>query len=81
MHGSKLVKELVEKAMCIAKENRAKKVKKIFVKIGTNSHLTSEDFSHIFKVFSKATILESAELVISSTNENGLMLEFMDLEI
>lgn len=81
MHESKLVKELVEKALNIATEKQAKNVKKIFVKIGANSHLTPENFSHLFKEFSRTTILEPAEILISSTHEEGLVLESMDLEI
>lgn len=81
MHEVKLVKELVEKALNIVKENQAKRVKKIFVKIGANSHLTPENFSHLFKEFSKATILEPAEIVISPAQEEGLILESIEMEI
>jgi Zn finger protein HypA/HybF involved in hydrogenase expression len=81
MHELKLVKELVEKALNIVKERQAKRVKKIFVKIGANSHLTPESFSHLFKEFSKATILAPAEIVISQTQEEGLILESLELEI
>jgi Zn finger protein HypA/HybF involved in hydrogenase expression len=81
MHEVKLVRELVEKALSIAREKRAQKVKKIFAKIGKNSHLTPESFSHLFREFSKATILESAEIVVSSTQEEGLILESLELEI
>lgn len=81
MHEVKLVKELVEKALNIVKENQAKKVKKIFVKIGANSHLTSENFSHLFKEFSKATIWGPAEIVISPAQEEGLILESLEMEI
>jgi Zn finger protein HypA/HybF involved in hydrogenase expression len=81
MHELKLVKELAEKALNTAKENQAKKVNKIFVKIGANSHLTTESFSHLFKEFSKGTILEQAEIVISQTQEEGLILESLEMEI
>lgn len=81
MHEIKLVKELVEKALSVAQEKGAKKVKKIYVKIGKNSHLTPESFSHLFKEFSKATILEPAEIVVSYTPEEGLVLDSMELEI
>lgn len=81
MHEVKLVKELVEKALNIVKENQAKKVKKIFVKIGANSHLTSENFPHLFKEFSKATIWGPAEIVISPAQEEGLILESLEMEI
>ena len=81
MHEIKLVKELVEKALNIAREKQAKKVKKIFVEIGANSYLTPESFSHLFREFSKATILASAEIVVSSTQEEGLVLESLELEI
>jgi Zn finger protein HypA/HybF involved in hydrogenase expression len=81
MHELRLVKELAEKAQSIAKEKRAKRVKKIFVKIGSNSHLTPERFSHLFKEFSRSTILEQAEVAISFTEEEGLILESLELEI
>jgi hydrogenase nickel incorporation protein HypA/HybF len=81
MHEVRLVKELVEKALDIAKDRRARKVKKIFVKIGANSHLTPESFSHLFKEFSKATILEHAELVVAAAQEEGLILESLEMEI
>lgn len=81
MHEVKLVKELVEKALSIAGEKQAQKVKKIFVKIGKNSHLAPESFSHLFREFSKSTILASAEIVISPTQEEGLILESLELEI
>lgn len=81
MHEVKLVKELVEKALNIVKENQAKRVKKIFVKIGANFHLTPENFSHLFNEFSKATILEPAEIVISPAQEEGLILESLEMEI
>lgn len=81
MHELNLVKELVEKALSIAKERQAKRVKKIFVKIGANSHLIPESFFHLFKEFSKTTILAPAEIVISQTQEEGLILESLELEI
>lgn len=81
MHELKLVKELVQRALDIVEEKRATRVKKIFVKIGANSHLTSESFSHLFKELSRATILEHAEIMISTTKEEGLILESMELEI
>lgn len=81
MHGSKLVKDLVDKALDVARENRARRVKKVSVKMGLDSHLTLEDFSHLFKVFSRATILESAEVSVSKTHESGLILESVDLEV
>jgi Zn finger protein HypA/HybF involved in hydrogenase expression len=81
MHELKLVKELAEKALNIAKENQATKVNKIFIKIGANSYLTAESFSNIFKEFSKRTILEQAEIVISPTQEEGLVLESLEMEI
>ena len=81
MHEIKLVKELVEKALGTARNKRAKKVKRIFIKIGANSHLTAESFSHLFKEFSKGTILEQAEIVISPTQEEGLVLESLEMEI
>ena len=81
MHELKLVKEIAEKALNIAKEKQAKKVNKIFIKIGASSHLTTKSFSHLFKEFSKATILEQAEIVVSQTQEEGLILESLELEI
>ena len=80
MHELKLVKEVAEKALSIAKENRAKRVKKIFVKIGAGSHLTPENFTHLFQEFSKNTILEHAKIVISDTKEKGLILESLEVE-
>jgi hydrogenase nickel incorporation protein HypA/HybF len=81
MHEIKLVKELVGRALDIARDKRAKKVKRIFVKIGANSHLTPESFSHLFKEFSKMTVLEPAEIVVSPTQEEGLILESLEVEI
>ena len=80
MHEVKLVKELAEKALAIVKKNKVKKVKKIFVKIGAGSHLTPESFSRLFREFSKSTILEAAEIAISATDEEGLILESLEVE-
>lgn len=80
MHGLKLVRELVQKALDVVETNRVKKVKKIFVKIGAGTHLTPEDFTHLFKELSKSTILEHAEIVISETQEQGLILESLEVE-
>ena len=80
MHELKLVKELAEKALEIVKSNKVKRVKKIFVKIGAGSHLTPESFTKLFREFSKSTLLERAEIVISTTEEEGLILESMDVE-
>ncbi len=80
MHEVKLAKELVEKALDIAKKNNVKKVKKIFVKIGAGSHLTPESFSRLFREFSKSTILETAEIVTSNVDEQGLILESLEVE-
>ena len=80
MHELKLVKELAEKALEIVKRNKVKRVKKIFVKIGANSHLTPENFSKLFRELSKSTILENAEILISTTQEEGLILESLQVE-
>ena len=58
-----------------------RRLRKIFIKIGANSHLTPENFFHPFKEFSKATILELAEIVISPAQEEGLILEPLEMEI
>jgi len=55
-------------------------VKKIMVKIGAGTHLTKDDFLHLFKEISKSAMLANAEVSISETKEEGLILESLEVE-
>jgi Zn finger protein HypA/HybF involved in hydrogenase expression len=82
MHELGIVEELIEKIEREAKEKGAKKVRKIVVQIGKDSHIISQEaFCTGFSVLSKNTIVEEAEIVIELKEGDETVLSSIDLEI
>jgi hydrogenase nickel incorporation protein HypA/HybF len=64
MHETHLIKPVVEGISKHAKEEGAKKVSKVRLKIGELTGIKEASFRETFSVLSKGTLLENAELEI-----------------
>jgi len=86
MHEAHLITDLIKKVEAVAKENQAKKVKKIKVTLGALSHFTPEHFQEHFDFASPGTLAAAAELDMTlSTDMNhpdaqNVMLESVEVE-
>lgn len=64
MHELEAAQSLLKAALAGAEANNAKKVKKVYVKVGELSFLPEENLRLNFEAAAKGTIAEGAELVI-----------------
>ncbi len=64
MHEFSLIKDLIQKIISIAHEQRASKVVAVTVKLGALSHISPEHFREHFVHASLGTISEGARLNI-----------------
>ena len=64
MHEFSLVKDLIRKITTIAREQRARKVIGVTVKLGALSHISPDHFREHFVHASRGTISEGSQLNI-----------------
>jgi hydrogenase nickel incorporation protein HypA/HybF len=64
MHEFSLIKDLIHKILTIAREQKAKKVVGVTVKLGALSHISQDHFREHFVHASQGTIAEGARLNI-----------------
>ena len=64
MHEFSLIKDLIRKILTIAREQKAKKVVGVTVKLGALSHISPDHFREHFVHASQETIAEGARLNI-----------------
>ena len=64
MHESHLIAGLMKKLEAIAKEERARKITGIKIKLGALSHMSEGHFREHFEHASQGTVAEGAELDI-----------------
>lgn len=91
MHDLYLAKEILETSLNFAKKNNCSKIKTIKIKLGNidtihnhkhdnqdnscHGEINPENLKFNFKLISKKTIAENAELEIIKIKENGWQLE------
>lgn len=68
MHEFSLIKDLIQKIISIAHEQRASKVVAVTVKLGALSHISPDHFREHFIHASHGTIAEGAQLHIEILN-------------
>jgi hydrogenase nickel incorporation protein HypA/HybF len=80
MHEMHLVKDLFEDVLKHARDNRADKVTKVYLKMGEFTEINEEVLRFFFKEKGAQTILEGAELVIEKSPTRELRLVSFDCE-
>ncbi|MBU0599510.1 hydrogenase maturation nickel metallochaperone HypA [bacterium] len=81
MHEVGIVQELIEEIKSQAKKQNAGKVTKVKVKTGKLEELTLDSFRFWFEQLSKGTVAEGAEIMLTVTNDEGVYLEHVEMEI
>jgi hydrogenase nickel incorporation protein HypA/HybF len=69
MHESSLMADLMRKIETIARQDGAKKVLGVSVKLGALSHMSPDHFREHFALASRGTIAEGAVLKIEVLND------------
>lgn len=80
MHELKLIKSLMEDAIKFGKDNNAKKITKLYLKMGEFSEINGEVLKFYLKENSKDTILEGCAVDIEESPNRELRLLSMDYE-
>jgi hydrogenase nickel incorporation protein HypA/HybF len=80
MHEMHLVKDLFEDVVRHAKDNDAKKITKVYVKMGEFTEINEEVLRFFFKEKGVGTILEGAELSVEKSPNRELRLVSFDCE-
>ena len=71
MHESQLARKLVATLEATVKEQGAKGIKSVKVRLGGVHWIDSEAFQELFSLFSQGTASEGAELVIEEAQPKG----------
>ncbi len=69
MHESHIASELLKIALGKAKENKAKKITKIYINLSKKDHITPENLKFHLKVLTKDTIAQGVEIEIKKANK------------
>jgi Zn finger protein HypA/HybF involved in hydrogenase expression len=80
MHEMHLLKDLLGDVLKAGKENNAKKICKIYLRMGTYTEINPEILKHFFAEHSKGTIAEAAEISIEPSQNRELRLLSFDCE-
>ena len=80
MHEMHLVKDLFQDILKHAKDNNAKKVNKVYLKMGEFTEINEEILRFFFKEKGKQTPLEGVELSIEKSPTRELRLVSFDCE-
>jgi len=80
MHEMHLVKDLFQDILKHVKDNQAKKVTKVYLKMGEFTEINEEILTFFFKENSKETPLEEAQLLIEKSPTRELRLVSFDCE-
>ena len=80
MHEIHLLKDLLADLFKHAKEQNAKKITKVYLKMGTFTEINKDILLHFFKENSKGTIAEGAEISIEDSPTRELRLVSFDCE-
>lgn len=80
MHEMHIVKDLFADLLKHANEQQAKKVSKVFLRMGEFTEINEEIVRFFFAENSKGTVAEAAELVIEKSPNRELRLVSFDCE-
>ncbi|MBU0687107.1 MAG: hydrogenase maturation nickel metallochaperone HypA [Candidatus Margulisbacteria bacterium] len=80
MHEMHLLKDLLSDILNAAKDNNAKKVTKVYLRMGTFTEINPEILLHFFAAHAKGTVAEGAEVLIESSPTRELRLLSFDCE-
>jgi hydrogenase nickel incorporation protein HypA/HybF len=64
MHELTAAQEIVDAAVSVAKENNAKRIKRVSVEIGQLAFIPKEHFEDAFSISAKGTMADGAELLV-----------------
>ena len=67
MHEIHLLKDLLADVLKAAEENKAKKVTKVYLRMGEFTEINPEILKHFFAENSKGTMVEGADISIESS--------------
>lgn len=80
MHEMHLLKDLLDDLIRVAGEQDAKKINKVYIKMGEYTEINPEILSFFFKENSKGTIAEGAGIEIETSQTRELRLVSFDCE-
>jgi Zn finger protein HypA/HybF involved in hydrogenase expression len=78
MHEIHLLKDLLDDLLKIGKENQAKKISRIYLRMGSFTEINPEILKHFFAQNAKGTIAENAEISIEESPTRELRLISFD---
>jgi len=71
MHEHSLMKDLLNKIGQLARENNARKVTEVKVRLGALSHISADHFRDHFTESTRGTVAEQADLVIEQLTDES----------
>jgi hydrogenase nickel incorporation protein HypA/HybF len=86
MHEFSLMKDLMQKITSLARENDARKVVRVRVRLGALCHISAQHFGEHFREAATGTVAEGARLdIVESRDEadplaQDILLESVDVE-
>jgi len=80
MHEMHLIKDLLADIIKHGKENNAKKICKVYLRMGEFTEINPEILKHFLKENAKGTIAEGAEVEIEPSETRELRLVSFDCE-
>lgn len=69
MHEHLLLRDLISKIQSLGREQNAKKILNVTIRVGVLSHISPEHLREHFDRAVKGTIIEGADLVIDQTDD------------
>jgi len=78
MHEWSIVEETIKEIIKQADENNMKKVEKVGISIGEDTHLTEDTVKFCFECLSKETILAGTKLEIKKAAGKGIIIDFIE---
>ena len=80
MHEMHLLTDLLKDLLKAAQKNNAKKISKVYLRMGTFTEINQEILRHFFQEKAKGTIAQGAEISIESSQTRELRLLSFDCE-
>lgn len=80
MHELHLIKDLLADVLRTARENRIKKVTKVYLRMGEFTEIDPEILRYFFRESGRGTVVEGAEIAIESSPARELRLLSFDGE-
>ncbi|HAW49723.1 TPA: hypothetical protein DCX16_02065 [bacterium] len=78
MHEWGIMDEVIKEIIKQASENGLKRIDKVSLSIGKDSHLTPESIEVIFRSLAEETILVETKLEIKNTEGRGVVIESIE---